>query len=123
MRERTEGDGVRSANSLTPPIGMQCAPGRILEDTMSLYASRAAPADVFYVVQSTGAPGRRQHRLSSVLYETRPLARAELVRLSAACPGDYAVWKGTTHIEPPQWGHAVMLADGMLVPAANRQNS
>ena len=88
-----------------------------LEDTMSLYALIAAPADVFYVVESTGAAGRREHRLSSVLYETRPLARAELVRLSAASPGDYAVWKGTTHIEPPQWGHAVMLADGMLVPA------
>jgi hypothetical protein len=99
---------------------MQCAPGRILEDTMSLYASLAAPADVFYVVQSTGAPGRRKHRLSSVLYETHSLAHTELVRLSAARPGDYAIWKGTTHIEPPQWGHAVMLADGMLVPAANQ---
>jgi len=82
---------------------------------MSLYA---APADVFYVVQSTGAPGRREHRLSSVLYETRPHARAELLRLSAANPGDYAIWKGTTRVEPPQWGHAVMLADGTLVPAA-----
>ena len=90
---------------------------RSLEDTMSLHASVAAPADVFYVVQSTGARGRRKHRLSSVLYETHSLAHAELVRLSAAAPGDYAVWKGTTHIEPPQWGHAVMLADGMLVPA------
>lgn len=89
---------------------------RILEDTMSLYASLAAPADVFYVVQSTGAPGRREHRLTSVLYETRPHAHAELVRLSAAYPGDYAIWKGTTHIEPPQWGHAVMLSDGKVVP-------
>jgi hypothetical protein len=87
-----------------------------LEDTMSLYALIAAPADVFYVVESTGAAGRREHRLSSVLYETRPHARAELVRLSAAHPGDYAIWKGTTRIEPPQWGHAVMLADGTLVP-------
>src|ERR1700681_396599 len=48
---------------------------RSLEDTMSLYASLAAPADVFYVVQSTGAaPGRREHRLCSLLYETRPHA-------------------------------------------------
>jgi hypothetical protein len=104
---------------------MQCATARILEDTMSLYASLAAPADVFYVVQSTGAPGRREHRLSSVLYQTRPHARAELVRLNAACPGDYAIWKGTTHIEPPEWGQAVMLADGMLVPpgaAANQKS-
>jgi len=83
---------------------------------MSLSASLTTPADVFYVVQSTGALGRREHRLSSVLYETRPDARAELVRLSAAHPGDYAIWKGTTHIEPPQWGHTVMLADGTLVP-------
>src|ERR1700687_366390 len=80
---------------------------RILEDTMSLYALLAAPADVFYVVQSTGARGRREHHLSSVLSQTRPHARAELVRLSAARPGDYAVWKGTTHIEPPEWGHVV----------------
>src|ERR1700704_113614 len=83
---------------------------------MSPSASLATPADVFYVVRSTGAPGRREHCLSSVLYETRPHARAELIRLSAAYPGDYAIWKGTTHIEPPHWGHAVMLADGTLVP-------
>ena len=83
---------------------------------MSLSASLTPPADVFYVVQSTGAPGRREHRLSSVLYEARPHARAELVRLSAVHPGDYTVWKGTTHIEPPLWGHTVMLADGTLVP-------
>jgi hypothetical protein len=83
---------------------------------MSLSASLTPPADVFYVVQSTGAPGRREHRLSSVLYEARPHARAELVRLSAVHPGDYAIWKGTTHIEPPQWGHTVILADGTLVP-------
>src|ERR1700674_1506491 len=63
---------------------------RILEDTMSLYASLAAPADVFYVVESPGVLGRREHRLSSALYETRPHARAELVRLSAEYPGHYA---------------------------------
>jgi hypothetical protein len=89
---------------------------RTLEDTMSLHASRAAPADVFYVVQSTGAPGRRAHRLSSVLYQTRRHAHAELVRLNAAYPGDYAVWKGTTRVEPPRLGHAVMLSDGKVVP-------
>jgi len=89
----------------------------VAEDALSLSASLVTPADVFYVVRSTGTPGRREHRLSSVLYETRPHARAELVRLGAAYPGDYAIWKGTTHIEPPQWGHAVMLADGTLVPA------
>jgi len=83
---------------------------------MSLYAPLAAPADVFYVVQSTGAPGRREHRLSSVLYQTRPHAQAELVRLSAAHPGDYAIWKGTTRVEPARWGHAVMLSNGKVVP-------
>jgi hypothetical protein len=106
---------LRSASLPQPLVGMQRA-SHTLEDTMSLYALIAAPADVFYVVQSTGAPGRREHRLSSVLYETRRHARAELVRLSAADPGDYAIWKGTTRVEPPQWGHAVMLADGTLVP-------
>ena len=86
------------------------------EDTMSLSGSLAAPADVFYVVQSKGAPGRREHRLVSVLYEMRPHAHNELARLSAAHPGDYAIWKSTTYIEPPEWGHAVMRADGTAVP-------
>ena len=83
---------------------------------MSLSGSRAAPAEVFYVVQSTGARGRREHRLASVLYEMRPHAHAELARLSAAHPGDYAVWKSATYIEPPQWRYAVMRADGTVVP-------
>lgn len=83
---------------------------------MSLSGSLATPADVFYVVQSTGAPGRREHRLASVLYEMRPHAHTELARLSAAHPGDYAVWKSATYIEPPQWGYAVMRADGTVVP-------
>jgi hypothetical protein len=86
------------------------------EDSMSLSDSRATPAEVFYVVQSTGARGRREHRLASVLYEMRPHAHTELARLSAAHPGDYAVWKAATYIEPPQWGYAVMRADGTVVP-------
>ena len=89
----------------------------ILEDiAMRLSGSLPAPAEVFYVVQSTGELGRREHRLASVLYETRPQAHTELTRLSAAYPGDYNVWKSTTYIEPPQWGHAVMRADGTVVP-------
>ena len=83
---------------------------------MTLPGSLTAPADVFYVVQSTGTLGRREHRLASVLYETRPLAQAELVRLTAVHPGDYAIWKSTTYIEPPQWGYAVIRADGAVVP-------
>jgi hypothetical protein len=90
---------------------------QLKEDTASLPASCAAPAEVFYVVQSTGARGRRDHRLASVLYETRAHAHTELARLSAAHPGDYAVWKSATYIEPPQWGYAVMRADGTVVPA------
>lgn len=54
---------------------------------MSLFGSRATPTEVFYVVQSTGARGRREHRLASVLYEMRPDAHTELARLSAAHPG------------------------------------
>jgi hypothetical protein len=83
---------------------------------MSLSGCLATPPDVFYVVQSTGAPRRREHHLASVLYETHPHAQTELARLSAAHPGDYAIWKSTTYIEPPRWGYAVMRADGTLVP-------
>jgi hypothetical protein len=83
---------------------------------VSLSGSCATPAEVFYVVQSTGARGRREHRLASVLYEMRPHAHTELARLSAAHPGDYAVWKSATYLEPPRWGYAVMRADGAVVP-------
>jgi hypothetical protein len=62
------------------------AAAHLKEDTMSLSGSLASPADVFYVVQSTGAPGRREHRLVSVLYEMRPHAHTELARLSAVHP-------------------------------------
>jgi hypothetical protein len=89
---------------------------RVLEDSVNSSGSLAIPADVFYVVQSTGALGRREHRLASVLYETRLHAHTELARLGAAYPGDYAIWKSTTYVEPPQWGHAVMQADGTVVP-------
>jgi hypothetical protein len=92
-------------------------PSHLKQDTMSLSDSVAAPAEVFYVVQSTGARGRREHRLASVLYEMRAHAHTELARLIAAHPGDYAVWKSATYIEPPQWGYAVMRADGTVVPA------
>jgi hypothetical protein len=73
-------------------------------------------AEVFYVVQSTGAPGRREHHLASVLYETRAQAHTELARLSGARPADYSIWKGTTYLEPPQWGCVVIRADGTVIP-------
>jgi hypothetical protein len=72
--------------------------------------------EVFYVVQSTGAPGRREHHLASVLYETRAQAHTELARLSGARPADYSIWKGTTYLEPPHWGCVVIRADGTVIP-------
>lgn len=82
---------------------------------MSLSASPPMPAEVFYVVQSTGTVGRREHRLASVLYETRPQAHDELVRLTAVHPAAYSVWSGATYIEPPRWAHPVIRADGTVV--------
>ena len=83
---------------------------------MRLSGSLPPLAEVFYVVQSTGRPGRREHHVASVLYETRAQAHTELARLSAAQPADYSIWKGTTYLEPPQWGYVVMRADGTVVP-------
>ena len=82
---------------------------------MSLAGPLVTSADVFYIVQTTtGAPGRREHHLASILYEACVHAHAELARLSAARPGDYSIWKSTTYVEPPHWGHAVMRADGTV---------
>jgi len=66
---------------------------------------------LFYVVQSTARPPARAP-LSSVLYETRPHARAELVRLSAAVSRRLRYLERYANIEPPQWGHAVMRPTG-----------
>jgi hypothetical protein len=85
---------------------------------MRLSGSLPAPAEVFYVVQSTGVFGRREHQVASLLYETRADARTELARLCAARAGDYSIWKSTTYVEPPRWGYAVMRADGTVVPPA-----
>jgi len=98
-------------------LALQRAPHTFWNTAMRLSGSLPTPAEVFYVVQSTGAPGRREHRVASVLYETRAQAHTELARLSAAHSGDYSVWKSTTYVEPPQWGHVVMRADGTVVPA------
>jgi len=83
---------------------------------MRLSGSLPPPAEVFYVVQSTGAPGRREHHVASVLYETRGQAHTALARLSATQDADYSIWKGTTYLEPPQWMHVVMRADGTVIP-------
>jgi hypothetical protein len=87
---------------------------------MSVPLAAATPTDVFYVVQSSGLPGQREHDVSSVLYETHVQAHVELARLKAANPdGDYDIWKSSTYIEPPAWLYCVVLADGTLVPTAS----
>jgi hypothetical protein len=74
------------------------------------------PADVFYVVQSTGLEGEQQHRVCFVLYETRLQAEAELVRLRKARPDlVYSVWHSATYVEPHTWLYPVVLADGNVV--------
>lgn len=87
---------------------------------MNPSGSLPAPIDVFYIVQALDLPGRREHVVASILYETRQHAEVELARLCAADYGKYSIWKGTTYIEPPQWGHPLMRADGVIVPASSR---
>jgi hypothetical protein len=82
----------------------------------SFSASVEVPAEVFYVVQSNGALGERDHHLRSDLYETRLQADSELSRLRAANSGEsYGVWKSATYIEPAEWRHRVVRFDGTLV--------
>ena len=79
-------------------------------------APAAAPREVFYVVESTGIVGERDHRLRSALYETRPQAQMELVRLRAEVSGgSYSVWKSATYVEPAEWLHRVVRVDGSLI--------
>jgi hypothetical protein len=76
----------------------------------------AVPVEVFYVVLSKGTVGERHHCLRSALYETRPQAHAELVRIRAAdSAGSYDVWKSATYIEPAEWLHRVVRSDGTLI--------
>lgn len=83
---------------------------------MSAGASATAPLEVFYVVQSIGVVGERNHCLRSDLYETRPQADGELARLRHTdSAGSYSVWKSTTYIEPAEWRHRVVRSDGTLI--------
>jgi hypothetical protein len=83
---------------------------------MDFSATAASPAEVFYVVQSTGIAGERTHCLRSDLYETRPQAQAQLTRLRHQdSGGSYSVWKSATYIEPAEWLHRVVRADGTLI--------
>jgi hypothetical protein len=78
--------------------------------------TQAPPLEVFYVVLSNGALGERTHLLRSALFETRSQADIELARLQAADTGaDYGVWKSVTYIEPAEWLHRVVRADGTLI--------
>jgi hypothetical protein len=88
------------------------APGRL----QSVAAAAAPPLEVFYVVQSSGRVGERDHRLRSALYETRPQADTELVRLRHEDSHSiYGVWKSATYIEPAEWLHRVVRSDGTLI--------
>ena len=84
---------------------------------MSFSAAASPPVEVFYVVQNTGARGsERGNCLCSVLYETRPQAETECVRLQDAdAAGRYGVWKSATYIEPAEWLHRVVRSDGTLI--------
>ena len=76
----------------------------------------ATPVEVFYVVQSMGVVGERNHHLRSDLYETRPQAETELARLQHTdSASSYSVWKSDTYIEPAEWLHRVVRSDGTLI--------
>jgi hypothetical protein len=91
----------------------------MVNSTTRLERSRnVAPPDVYYVVQSTGTAGRRDHEVVSPLYETRWQADAELARLRAGkMKGALSVWMRTAQKEPPQWLSDVVLADGRVLHA------
>jgi len=77
---------------------------------------RTAPPDVYYVVESSGKVGRRDHHVISPLYETRSQADEELVRLRAGKKNSVlSVWMRTTYCEPPEWLSDVIMADGTVV--------
>jgi hypothetical protein len=97
---------------------------KISSDSRKFAAPPEAPAEVFYVVRTTAVqgelavqlPGERQHRLSSPLYETRHQAQDELACLQRQDAGGvYSVWKSETYIEPAEWLHRVVRADGTMV--------
>lgn len=83
---------------------------------MSFSAPVMTPVDVFYVVQSTGVSSERTHCLCSALYETRPQAEAQLAELRRAdSGGSFSVWESATYVEPAEWLHPVVRADGTLI--------
>lgn len=78
----------------------------------------AVAVDVFYIVQSKGERGERDHRLRSDLYDTQATAEMELTRLRTADVADaasYGIWWSTTYIEAAEWLHRVVRSDGTLI--------
>jgi hypothetical protein len=76
------------------------------------------PVDVYFVVQSCGKLGKRDHKVISPLFETRSRADAELTRLRTARKDKVlSVWKHRTQVEPAEWLSDVVMADGTVIPA------
>lgn len=77
------------------------------------------PVDVYFVVQSSGKLGKRDHKVISPLFETHAQAHAELTRLRIERKDKVlSVWKHTTQVEPAEWLADVIMADGTVIPAA-----
>jgi hypothetical protein len=116
VRQRTDGERaqVHAARIMKHETLESGGPA---DHSAAFSASEAPPpVDVFYVVQSTGVLGERNHCLRSELYETRSQAHMELVRLrSTNSSASYDVWKSTTYIEPAEWLHRVVRSDSTLV--------
>jgi len=78
----------------------------------------SVPVDVFYIVQSKGDRGERDHLLRSVPYETQAQAETELGRLRAAdvtAAASYGIWRSTTYVDPAEWLHRVVRSDETLI--------
>ncbi len=85
-------------------------------DDQDILVPASTPVEVFYVVRTTAVRGERNHYLCSALYETQPQAHAELARLQQEdAASEYSVWKSETYIEPAEWLHRVVRADGTMI--------
>ena len=97
---------------------------KISSDSTEFARPTDTPVEVFYVVRTTAVEGElavqlpceRQHHLCSPLYETRHQAQDELARMQGQdASGAYSIWKSETYIEPAEWRHRVVRADGTMV--------
>lgn len=81
------------------------------------------PLDVFYFVQTTaGVIGKRLRRVCPPLYGTRQRPQIELMHLQTAGAGSgtYSIWKATTYLDPAEWLHDVVVANGALIRIRRR---